>query len=124
MVHGLCLNDRHWRRDEHDHGAALADDLGLTPLYLRYNTGLHIGDNGRDFAKMLETLLRNWPRPVEELVILGHSMGGSSPAVPATTLARPATSGRDGCARSSSLGRRTTGRRSSEAVTGSITCSR
>ena len=76
MVHGLCLNDRHWRRDEHDHGAALADDLGLTPLYLRYNTGLHIGDNGRDFAQMLETLLRNWPRPVEELVILGHSMGG------------------------------------------------
>ena len=76
MVHGLCLNDRHWRRDAHDHGAALADDLGLTPLYLRYNTGLHIGDNGRDFAQMLETLLRNWPRPVEELVILGHSMGG------------------------------------------------
>jgi pimeloyl-ACP methyl ester carboxylesterase len=76
MVHGLCLNDRHWRRDAHDHGAALADDLGLTPLYLRYNTGLHIGDNGRDFAQMLETLVRNWPRPVDELVILGHSMGG------------------------------------------------
>ena len=76
MVHGLCLNDRHWLREGHDHGAALAADLRHTPLYVRYNTGLHIGDNGRDLAEMLETLVRNWPRPVDELVILGHSMGG------------------------------------------------
>jgi len=76
MVHGLCLNERHWAREGHDHGAALAGELGYTPLYLRYNTGLHIGHNGRDFARMLEALVSNWPRPVEELVILGHSMGG------------------------------------------------
>jgi pimeloyl-ACP methyl ester carboxylesterase len=76
MVHGLCLNERHWTREGHDHGAALADELGYAPLYLRYNTGRHIGHNGRDFAAMLETLVSNWPRPVEELVILGHSMGG------------------------------------------------
>jgi pimeloyl-ACP methyl ester carboxylesterase len=76
MVHGLCLNERHWTREGHDHGAALAAELGYTPLYLRYNTGLHVGQNGRTFAQMLETLVSNWPRPVEELVILGHSMGG------------------------------------------------
>jgi len=76
MVHGLCLNERHWTREGHDHGVALADALDYTPLYLRYNTGQHIGHNGRDFARMLETLVANWPRPVEELVILGHSMGG------------------------------------------------
>ena len=76
MVHGLCLNERHWRREGHDHGAALADELGYTPLYLRYNTGQHIGHNGREFAAMLERLISSWPRPVEELVILGHSMGG------------------------------------------------
>jgi len=76
MVHGLCLNERHWTREGHDHGAALADELGYTPLYLRYNSGLHIGHNGREFARMLETLVSNWPQPVEELVILGHSMGG------------------------------------------------
>ena len=76
MVHGVCLNERHWTRAGHDHGAALAGELGYTPLYLRYNTGLHVGHNGRDFARMLETLVSNWPRPVEELVILGHSMGG------------------------------------------------
>ena len=76
MVHGLCLNERHWTREGHDHGAALADELGYTPLYLRYNTGRHIGHNGQEFARLLETLVSNWPRPVEELVILGHSMGG------------------------------------------------
>jgi len=76
MVHGLCLNERHWTREGHDHGATLADELGYTPLYLRYNSGRHIGHNGRQFAQMLETLVSNWPRPVEELVILGHSMGG------------------------------------------------
>jgi pimeloyl-ACP methyl ester carboxylesterase len=76
VVHGLCLNERHWMREGHDHGVALADELGYTPLYLRYNSGLHIGHNGQAFARMLETLVSNWPRPVEELVILGHSMGG------------------------------------------------
>ena len=76
MVHGLCLNERHWNREGHDHGAALADELGYTPLYLRYNSGRHIGHNGQDFARLLETVVSNWPRPVEEVVILGHSMGG------------------------------------------------
>jgi pimeloyl-ACP methyl ester carboxylesterase len=76
LVHGLCLNDRHWTRNGHDHGAALADEAGFTPLYLRYNTGLRIAANGRSLAVLLECLLRHWPRPVQELVILGHSMGG------------------------------------------------
>jgi hypothetical protein len=76
LVHGLCLNDRQWNRDGHDHGAALADELGHTPLYLRYNSGRHVAANGEAFAGLLETLLRHWPRPVTELVIVGHSMGG------------------------------------------------
>jgi pimeloyl-ACP methyl ester carboxylesterase len=76
LVHGLCLNDRHWRRKGHDHGAALATDLGYTHIYLHYNTGLHISTNGRAFAGMIEALLQRWPVPVEELVIIGHSMGG------------------------------------------------
>ena len=76
LVHGLCLNDRQWTREGHDHGAALADEHGYTPVYLRYNTGLHIAANGRSFADLLERVTRHWPVPVEELVILGHSMGG------------------------------------------------
>ena len=76
LVHGLCMNDRQWNRDGHDHGAALADELGYLPLYLRYNSGLNIASNGRMLAEMLETLISNWATPVEDLVIIGHSMGG------------------------------------------------
>ncbi|MCG8349858.1 MAG: GPI inositol-deacylase [Chloroflexales bacterium] len=76
LVHGLCLHDLNWRQEEHDHGALLATDLGYTPVYLRYNTGLHISTNGHALADMLEALLHCWPAPVEELAIIGHSMGG------------------------------------------------
>ena len=76
LVHGLCLNDLQWRREGHDHGAALASALGCTPLYLRYNSGLHVADNGAGFADVLERLVAAWPCPVEELAIVGHSMGG------------------------------------------------
>jgi len=76
LVHGLCRNDLQWRRNHHDHGAALAQDLGYTPLYLFYNSGLHISENGRELGHLLETLLREWPAPVTQIVILAHSMGG------------------------------------------------
>ncbi|MBI5119179.1 alpha/beta hydrolase [Candidatus Poribacteria bacterium] len=76
LAHGLCMNDLQWRRKGHDHGAALAADAGFTQVYLHYNSGLHISTNGRAFADLIEALLEVWPAPVEELVIIGHSMGG------------------------------------------------
>lgn len=76
LLHGLCMNDLQWKRDGHDHGAALARDLGIVPVYLRYNTGLHISTNGAAFAKQLEALVGAWPEPLESLAIVGHSMGG------------------------------------------------
>jgi pimeloyl-ACP methyl ester carboxylesterase len=76
LLHGLCMNDLQWKRHGHDHGAALARDLAYTPVYLHYNSGLHISTNGRAFAKLLEKLVRAWPVPLTELVLIGHSMGG------------------------------------------------
>jgi hypothetical protein len=76
MVHGLCVSRRQWARLGHDHGAALGRDLGYTVLYLDYNSGLHVSANGRALAEKLEALAEEWPVPVEELAILGHSMGG------------------------------------------------
>jgi len=76
LLHGLCLNDRQWTREGHDHGAALAEEFGYTPLYLRYNSGLHVATNGRTLAEALEQLIANWPQPVQELTMIGHSMGG------------------------------------------------
>ena len=76
FVHGLCMSDLQWTRKGHDHGLALEKDLGVTSIYLNYNSGLHVSENGRAFADLLETLVAEWPVPVEDLVIVGHSMGG------------------------------------------------
>ena len=75
LVHGSCMTDLQWMRNGQDHGAALSRDLGYTPVYLHYNTGLHISTNGRMFAALLERLVAAWPVAVDELVIVGHSMG-------------------------------------------------
>jgi pimeloyl-ACP methyl ester carboxylesterase len=76
MVHGLCMNDRQWNREQHNHADMLARDFGYTPVYLRYNTGQHISSNGREFAGQLAELLTLWPVPIESISIIGHSMGG------------------------------------------------
>ena len=76
LIHGLCLSDAHWARNDHDHGEALARDLGIAPVYLLYNTGRHVSENGRELAQLLEELLEDWPVPIESLAILAHSMGG------------------------------------------------
>jgi pimeloyl-ACP methyl ester carboxylesterase len=76
LVHGLCMSDSQWTHEGYSHGAALADAFGYTPLHLRYNSGRHIADNGRDLANLLEQLVHHWPVAVDDLTILGHSMGG------------------------------------------------
>jgi pimeloyl-ACP methyl ester carboxylesterase len=76
LVHGSCATDHLWMRGGHDHGAALARDLGVTPVYVHYNSGLHISTNGRQLAGLLEQLATAWPVEVDEVVLLGHSMGG------------------------------------------------
>ncbi len=76
LIHGLCVSDLRWGRSGRDHGDTLARKLDFTPVYLFYNSGLHISTNGRAAAEMLENLVAQWPTPIEELVIIGHSMGG------------------------------------------------
>jgi hypothetical protein len=76
LVHGLCMGDRQWKRRGHDHGRELAQDLGYTPIYVRYNSGLHVSANGRRLSALLGPLIANWPVPLEEFAIIGHSMGG------------------------------------------------
>jgi PGAP1-like protein len=76
LVHGLCMNDLQWTRQGHNHGHALAAALAGTAVFVHYNSGLHVSSNGSALAQQLETLVTNWPRPVQRLVLLGHSMGG------------------------------------------------
>jgi pimeloyl-ACP methyl ester carboxylesterase len=84
FVHGLGETEESWRlhADRHGlgtestYGSRLADDLGYTPVYLRYNTGLHISENGRHLSSLLVDVVAAWPAPVTELILIGHSMGG------------------------------------------------
>jgi pimeloyl-ACP methyl ester carboxylesterase len=84
FVHGLCETDTAWHmlptsgrtEGRRSYGARLRDELGYTPLYVRYNTGLHISDNGRRLSEAIEELVAAWPTEVEEIVLVGHSMGG------------------------------------------------
>lgn len=72
LVHGSCLSDLQWSRGGHDHGRALARDLGFTPVYLHYNSGRHVSTNGRDLAGLLE----RESAAFTDIVFVTHSMGG------------------------------------------------
>ena len=58
------------------YGERLKDDLGFTPVHVRYNTGRHVSDDGRALAALLDDVVTGWPTAVEEVVLVGHSMGG------------------------------------------------
>jgi pimeloyl-ACP methyl ester carboxylesterase len=92
FIHGLCETDDAWMLGGARHvpyGFRLQAELGYTPLYVRYNTGLHISENGRELAKLLAQVTDNWPTDVHEVALIGHSMGG--------LVARSACHYSDGC---------------------------
>ncbi len=77
FLHGLMETEFAWALgDRPTYGARLADDLGSTEVQIRYNSGRHISDNGRDLARLLDDLVLLWPVPVTGLTLIGHSMGG------------------------------------------------
>ena len=76
LIHGSCMNDLQWGRPGEDHGSRLARDLGYAPVYLHYNSGLHVFANGRELAAALERLVREWPVPLLDLAIISHHVGG------------------------------------------------
>lgn len=70
FIHGLCLNENHWRADAHVQALI---DLGYTPLFLHYNTGRNVADNGAALSALLHTQFADRQT---ELVVVAHSMGG------------------------------------------------
>jgi pimeloyl-ACP methyl ester carboxylesterase len=85
FIHGLTGDEFCWSwgqnpatnpRAEDAYGSRLITDLGYTPVYLRYNSGLHISENGRTVAALLDDLVHAWPVEVQQIALVGHSMGG------------------------------------------------
>lgn len=94
FAHGLCESDQSWWYRSRAHRArrkvdpettperprSIGEDLaghhGSTPLYLRYNTGARISESGRALADLLERTVDAWPTRVDDISLVGHSMGG------------------------------------------------
>jgi pimeloyl-ACP methyl ester carboxylesterase len=80
FLHGLMETEFSWRWGSpatgESYGTLLERELGITPVYVRYNSGRHISENGRSLADLLEEVVAAWPVPVTEVALIGHSMGG------------------------------------------------
>jgi triacylglycerol lipase len=77
LVHGIMCDETFWSGpDGSDYGALLERDFGYTPLYLRYNTGRPIADNGRALQQLMAAVVSVYPVPIREILLVGYSMGG------------------------------------------------
>ena len=98
FLHGACCNERIWEfspksinpessnlkgadtkgtnTEPTDYGIQIHDSLGYRPFYFRYNSGLSIAENGEKFAEHLSGLVDELVVDVEEIVLVGYSMGG------------------------------------------------
>jgi hypothetical protein len=84
VAHGLCETDlcwsfaaeKRWGDRTVTYGSLLSESDGWTPLYLNFNTGVHVSDNGRELAEQMEELVAQWPVAVTEIAMVGHSLGG------------------------------------------------
>ncbi|OGX87290.1 hypothetical protein BEN47_11545 [Hymenobacter lapidarius] len=82
FVHGLMGDELIWQSGFQDepgsrrYGPRLAEECRLRALYIRFNSGLHLSENGRELSRLLTELVLTYPDAVGELVLVGHSMGG------------------------------------------------
>ena len=76
FIHGLCMSHHCWGSDNKNLSSTMAETLGFTPIYLNYNTGLCIADNGQELSIQLEKIVDSWPVSVSHITLVGHSMGG------------------------------------------------
>jgi pimeloyl-ACP methyl ester carboxylesterase len=75
FLHGLMETEFSWGTGQ-TYGTRLEDELGYTPVTVRYNSGLRISRNGRCLSELMEELVESWPVEVERIALVGHSMGG------------------------------------------------
>jgi len=79
LIHGLVCDETIWNygvSSQTNYGTLLQRDLDFTPFYLRYNTGRHISENGRDLDRLMNELIAALPVAIHEIIFITHSMGG------------------------------------------------
>jgi len=84
FVHGLACTEWCWNMQSDSYGedagytyaSQLARDLDITSVFVRYNTGRAIKENGHALANLIEELAAAYPEPLDRIVLIGHSMGG------------------------------------------------
>lgn len=80
FLHGLCENDESWSNGVKVTGTTYAQRIAAetdgTPVMVRYNTGLHISENGKHLDTLIQQLVACWPTEVTRITLIGHSMGG------------------------------------------------
>ncbi len=77
LVHGLLETEQLWRGSAEVPGLpAIAAGSGAAVLLVRYDTGRPVTENGLALAELLETIAAAWPGGLQQLVLVGYSMGG------------------------------------------------
>ncbi|MUL65732.1 alpha/beta hydrolase [Mycobacterium sp. CBMA 234] len=77
FLHGLMETEAFWALGNRPtYSQRLGSDIDITGVEIRYNTGLHISDNGVLLSELLDQLVAGWPVPVRTISLVGHSMGG------------------------------------------------
>ncbi len=76
MVHGLMIDESCWTHGRNAFMNRMRRELGWAPLFVRYNTGLHISQNGRMLADRIDELVESWGTRLGRINLVGHSMGG------------------------------------------------
>lgn len=80
MVHGLMNDETIWCSDAEDKvewlGTFLENQKKAGILYIRYNTGRHISENGHDLSALIQKVADLYQNEISEIILVAHSMGG------------------------------------------------
>lgn len=75
FLHGLCMTHHGWSSSYHNKFVESLRENGYRVLYLHYNSGRAIPDNGEDLHELLAELDRGLTGE-DTVTLIGHSMGG------------------------------------------------
>lgn len=80
FIHGLTDTEYRWEYKEQEvktsFGEKIKEESTFIPLFIRYNTGLHISENGERLHNLIQDFFGDKIHLLDEIAIVGHSMGG------------------------------------------------